>query len=87
MIPNEWTIHDYAHLDIDTQVSLQIALAKKYAMDYLDVALSEAELKEEVAYSLYLDLKNHESEEKYELCMLYRDTIENITYIPIYKLF
>lgn len=87
MIPHEWTVHDYPNLDIDTQVGLQIALAKRYARDYLDAALSEAELKEEVAFALFQDLKRHENDEKYEYCMLYRDTIENIEYIPIYKLF
>ena len=87
MIPFEWTIHDYPNLDIDTQVTLQIALAKKYARDYLDAALSEIELKEEVAFALFQEMKRHENDEKYEYCMLYKDTIENIKYIPIYKLF
>jgi hypothetical protein len=87
MTPEHWTLYDYPNLDIDTQVSLQIALAKKYAQDYLDVALSEQELKEEIAFALYQDLKKHEQDEKYEYCILYKDTIENIEHISIYKLF
>lgn len=82
-----FTILTYPELSIDKQVSMQIALAKEYARGYYDAALSAKELKEEVTFLLELDLKELEIYEKYEYCILYKDTIENIEYIPIHKLY
>lgn len=84
---NHIDIINYAMLDIDAQVRMQIALAKHYARDFYDVALTTQELREEVIWILEHDLKELEIYEKYEYCMLYKDTIENIKYIPIDKLY
>ena len=83
----ERSILYYPEFDIEQQVKLQIALARRYARDYLDAALSKKELIEEISFALYIDMKKHEAEEKYEYCMLYKDTIENIEFISIEQLY
>ena len=83
----ERSILYYPEFDVEQQVKLQIALARRYARDYLDAALSKKELIEEISFALYIDMKKNEAEEKYEYCMLYKDTIENIEFISIEQLY
>jgi len=80
-------VMEYASLPIDKQVKLQIRLARRYARDFLDAGLAEWEIKEEIVFALEYDLKQLELYEKYEYCILYKDTIENIKYIPERKLY
>jgi len=80
-------IVNYAKLPIEDQVRLQVRLARKYASDFLDAGLAEWEIKEEIVFALHYDLKQLELYEKYEYCILYKDTIENIKYIPERKLY
>ena len=88
MMPFEhWMIFEYPRLDIETQVRMQIALAKHYAKDYLDMAISSTELKSEISWALHVDMVQHENQEKYEYCILYKDTIDNLEFISIDKLF
>ncbi len=78
---------NYRSHSIDTQVRMQINLARAYARDFYDAALTARELREEVVCLLEYDLKELELYEKYEYCTLYKDTIENIKYISIDKLY
>lgn len=88
MIPDEeLNIRDYAKYDIETQVHLQIALVKKYTSSYYDASFSSMELKEAIVADMLYDLAEYEKLEKYELCMLFRDAIENIRHIPVHKLY
>ena len=88
MSPNDHiSILEYATLDIDIQVRLQMALARRYAEPYYDGVYSERQLKDMIEYDMLNDLYAHEQSEKYEYCMLYKDTIENLEYIPVRKLY
>lgn len=88
MIPDEeLNIRDYAKYDVEVQVHLQIALVKKYAVSYYDASFGALELKEAIIADMIYDLSQYEKDEKYELCMLFRDAIENIRYIPVHKLY
>lgn len=88
MSPYDFNLaHYYPDLDIDTQVRLQIALARHYAKDFLDLSIAADELRVEIIWMIAKDLVQLEAQEKYEYCMLYKDTIENVKFISIEQLY
>lgn len=77
----------YANYDIDSQVKMQMILARSFAEAYLDEPWTTQELRAALKLDMTYELHQLELEEKYELCMLYKDTIENLEYIPVNKLY
>lgn len=82
-----FNVLDYAFYDIDSQVKMQMMLAKSFAHEYYDEPWGVSELRAAIKTDLRYELYQLELEEKYELCMLYKDTIENLEFIPIDKLY
>ena len=82
-----FNVLDYALYDIDSQVKMQMLLAKSFAETYYDEPWGSTELRAAIKIDLKYELYQLELEEKYELCMLYKDTIENLEYIPVNKLY
>lgn len=81
MIP---PLSTYGKAPVEVQVKMQIALVQHYAEDWLDMpSFSENNFKEAIKTSMQRDLYLYEQDEKYELCSIYRDAIDNIGYISL----
>lgn len=88
MSKTEWIIEQYPQLDDEQKKEWHIRLARRYAMDFFDEEYTSAKnFRSKLALSLLKDLKVFEENEQYEYCTLYKETIDNIKYIPISKLF
>ena len=81
MIPPLSTYHEQP---IEVQVKMQIGLVRHYAEDWLDMpSFSEEAFRDAITHSMKADKLLYEYEEKYELCAVYKDAIENIRYISL----
>tara|TARA_R110000772_G_scaffold245957_2_gene359564 strand:- start:198 stop:458 length:261 start_codon:yes stop_codon:yes gene_type:complete len=77
----------YIKLDSEEQVRLQISLARNFAMDWFDEPyFDNKKVKERIKLAMIVELNELIEQEKYELCQLYHDTIENLEYISVRQL-
>ena len=81
MIPSITLYHSQP---IEVQVKMQIGLVRHYAEDWMDMpSFSEKHFREAIKHDMERDLLIYEQDEKYELCSVYRDAIENIKWISL----
>lgn len=81
MIP---LVHKYSDMPVEAQVKLQITLIRHYADDWRDMpSFTIEDMREAITVTMKDDLAVLIDEEKYELCAIYRDAIENIKYVSL----
>ena len=77
----------YSKEPVEVQVRMQLTLIRHYAEDWYDMpSFNELDFRDGVLTTMKADLKKLEKDEKYELCSIYRDAIENMPYISLRKL-
>ena len=88
MIPEVPSVKYYSKQPVELQVKLQIALVRHYSEDWMDMpSFSMAAFRAHIEADMERDLEKHIKDEKYELCSIYKDAIDNLEYISIRHIF